>query len=396
MENKTKIFIILFVVIVLFVIHMANHHSNNIENMINIEPVKNPSWNRNPCNYYMNTTLKDVLKTCNVDKDVNNWSLYMPCHYDDIDKELDKMPDSVDGRYFIINNADYLTAKEYLWQYVVNHHGLVKAKTMLPNTYVFNDSEDIARFKKEFVEGKPYIMKKNIQRQEGLKISKNYGELLRGKSDGYVLIQELLQNPYTISDRKTNMRFYVLVVCRKGDINVYVHNNGFMYYTKQKFNPSSFSDDNNITTGYIDRQIYIDNPLTHQDLITYLDKDRKLSNIEQKIRDQGILISDIYFYRIRQLLRDIYMSFIGKICGGTKLNENVTFQLFGVDVAVDNELNPSVMEINKGPDMMAKDERDKEVKHAVIKDMLSIVGLVNMEKNNGFKTILEFENGTII
>jgi len=109
-------------------------------------------------------------------------------------------------------------------------------------------------------------MKKNIQRQEGLKISNSKHEILDGYKNGYVLVQELLQDPYLISGRKTNMRFYVLVVCKANNTDCYVHKDGFMYYTKVPFVKNSLDDAPNITTGYIDRQVYIDNPLTHYDL----------------------------------------------------------------------------------------------------------------------------------
>ena len=38
-----------------------------------------------------------------------------------------------------------------------------------------------------------------------------------------------------------------------------------MYYTPKFFQPNSIDKDRNITTGYIDRQVYVENPLTTQD-----------------------------------------------------------------------------------------------------------------------------------
>ena len=46
------------------------------------------------------------------------------------------------------------------------------------------------------------------------------------------------------------------------------------------------------------------------------------------------------------------------------------------------------MEINKGPDMGAKDKRDSELKHNVVEDLLEIVGVINTGKKNGFIKIL--------
>ena len=80
-----------------------------------------------------------------------------------------------------------------------------------------------------------------------------------------------------------------------------------------------------------------------------------------------------------------------------KLYNNVKFQLFGVDVAVNDQLYPYVMEINKGPDMGAKDKRDSELKHNVMTDLMTIIGEIpeNPNKPNGFIKILDVEDNEI-
>jgi hypothetical protein len=81
-----------------------------------------------------------------------------------------------------------------------------------------------------------------------------------------------------------NLRIYVLVVCNKNNYNIYAYINGFMYYTSKFFEKNSMDFDKNITSGYIDRQVYKENPLTHEDLREYLDSDRQLSEFEKYLR----------------------------------------------------------------------------------------------------------------
>jgi len=76
---------------------------------------------------------------------------------------------------------------------------------------------------------------------------------------------------------------------------------------------------------------------------------------------------------------------------GTKIN-GVSFQLYGVDVAIDDQLRPQVMEINKGPDLGAKDDRDKKLKIGLCKDMLKCVGLNDSDDSNKFINVLEQVN----
>ena len=370
-----------------------------IEKMINIDKIQNVSWSQNQCPYIMNDSLKKILdenKLEYTNKDENKWNLYLPCTYDDINDEINNINinnNNNDKRLFIINNADFLTGKDYLWEYIVKYYGTEKASQMIPMSYILSDKNDISRLKREYQKNKLYILKKNIQRQEGLKITDSLEEMLNAEKDNFVIAQELLQNPYTINERKINMRFYVLVICKNNKIDVYVFNNGFMYYTKDLFQKNNKNFGPNITTGYIDRWIYEVNPLTHEDFKKYLDNDtRKLSNIELELRQQNNKISEVTFNRIYDLLKNIFISFNGKICGG-KLNDHLTFQLFGVDIAIDDNLYPKIMEMNKGPDMSAKDERDGSIKYKCTKDILKLVGVINEPNtDNGFIQIFDSEN----
>lgn len=399
-------YLIIFMIVILFLViqDWIFCKSNLIaENMINISETP-PIWKRNKCNYEMNKTLIDELNKNNfkLPKSENDWSVYFPCAYDDISKEVDQMPIIDGGKYFIVEKCDEIVAKELLWKNITLFFGLNKAKTLMPNGYILYDQNDIDKFNVEYDPTKLYIIKKNIQRQEGLKITKNKEEIINAyKNGGYVIVQELLQDPYIINGRKTNMRFYVLVVCKSNEYNVFVYNDGFMYYTKNMFKLGDESDESNITTGYIDRQVYIDNPLTHEDLKKYLDDDKRtdLLDTEQFIRQQNIKISEVYFNRIYDILKEVFLAYSGKFTTNKKFNDtNVCFQIFGVDVAVNNKLNPMIIEVNKGPDIGAKDKRDSLIKHGLISDTFAVVGLIKNKSyiDTNFIQILETHNGNIL
>lgn len=390
------IFALLILIVYYSFISDTKNYINNEEHFDN-EKYTSAKWNRNKCQYTLGDTFEDELKKNGVNKSNDSWNLYFPCAYDDINKEIDEMPILPEAKYFIIDNCDEIVAKQWLWTNVKNHYGKDFACTILPNSYVLYDINDLKLFDKEFNQSKIYIMKKNIQRQEGLKITNNKTEILNGAKNHYVIVQELLQNPYLISGRKTNMRFYVLVVCNGPNLQVYVHNDGFMYYTKVPFKQNSLEIDPNVTTGYIERQVYKENPLTHDDLRAYLDDSNRqnLLSVETSIRNQGLKISQVCFSRIYQALRAVFTAFVGRICKPSKLYNNTSFQLFGIDIAVDDNLNVKIIECNKGPDMGAKDERDSKLKHGVVQDIMKLIGTFNdpMLRNPKFIKILDVQNG---
>ena len=70
------------------------------------------------------------------------------------------------------------------------------------------------------------------------------------------------------------------------------------------------------------------------------------------------------------------------ICMNDKIKKNISFQLFGADIALSDTLVPKLMEINKGPDLGAKDIRDSEVKHSVVTDMFKVIKIINDDDHN--------------
>lgn len=354
-----------------------------------------------PCDYIKNDCFYDALKLNNfiMTKDILNACLIVPCSYETTEKELidldrnkiqsNKYGDGV--RIFMLNNTDHMVSKLALWKYLKQKYSSDIASSMLPYTWDLTDSNDIEKFKSQYDKNKIYITKNNNQRQEGIKIHTNLDSIINSKNE-YLLVQELLQDPYLVSGRKINLRVYVLAIKDNySNIKLNVYKDGFMYYTAELFEPSNPSFKKNITTGYIDRQVYLENPLTHMDFKKWLDNPhRTMTQIEKYLilTHPNMKISDYIFSQLYEQLGFIFKTYENIV--GTK-TPGVCFQLYGVDVAINNKLNPLVMEINKGPDLTAKDGRDKDLKISLCTDILKSVGLIP-NINNNFITLLEKVN----
>jgi hypothetical protein len=384
--------LIIFYIIYIVCIKCINIFKLNIENFTNNKQENetcdtDTSWKINTCKYIVSENIISVFEENNIKKNNNNAksNIYLPCTYDNTEIEIKNMDlnENIENKVFIIHNADQLAAKDYLWKNLTAKYELDECLTLTPMTYILYEENDIKRLKQEYKNNKLYILKKNIQRQEGLKICNNLDDIIKNKKD-YILAQELLQDPYLINGRKINLRIYVLVVCNKNNYDIYVYNDGFMYYTKDLFKQNSTEFGPNITTGYIDRRVYEENPLTHQDFRKYLDTDRELTSDEQKLIKSNNKLSDYTFNNIYELIKKVFSAFDGKIGNGDKLYNHISFQLFGADVAIDKKLNAKIMEINKGPDLDSKDKRDGDIKKGIIKDILKTIGAVENDDNNNF------------
>ena len=61
-----------------------------------------------------------------------------------------------------------------------------------------------------------------------------------------------------------------------------------------------------------------------------------------------------------------------KICSNRNLDKHFKFQVFGADIAPDEDLKVTLMEINKGPDLGFKDGRDGDLKKSMVQDLFKI------------------------
>ena len=409
--NITQLIIISILIITLLILYSyifnnleCDISANNYEffNMFQ-EQVVDENYNLSFKKLYYDIDCSYIKKGCFYEALVKNnfkktdklveASLIMPCTYETTDKEIEEIKRNnisrniygENVRIFMLKNTDYLVSKIVLWIVIKNYYGATEAAKIMPYTWNLNSKEDINDFKQNFVKDKLYIVKNNTQRQEGLLILDNLENIINSNNK-YLLVQELLQDPYLINGRKINLRVYCLFIRNcKGSIKICIYKDGFMYYTPDLFQKNTKEFSKNITTGYVDRKVYQENPLTHDDFRTYLDSNRNLSQIENNIINKNIKLSEYIFTQIYDLLKSVFYIYTNLL---SIEDLGIGFQLYGADIAINDNLNPSLMEINKGPDLTAKDGRDKELKLKLSEDILKSVGLLP-NINNNFTTVID-------
>lgn len=388
--KKNRIYIILFIIILLIIISMRT----GFITYEYLALIKNDGSDkkiivRNNCLYEQPKTLNDIIN-----ETISNFkfNLHLPCLYDNLEFEYDEFKYDSNGIYFLIDNSDIMVSKSMLAKEIKNEY-LADTENLIPKTWIVENNEETNKLIEQFNPDKSYILKKNIQRQTDIKISRNLKEIInlintdKDNNFPYVVVQELLQNPYLIDGRKINLRVYVLLVKFDDEYRIYVYGDGFMYYTAERYKSDSDDIKSNITTGYIDREVYEKNPLTLKDLKLYLDSEsRPLSEKEIKLK-RYYLLSQYLFDNIHNLIKDVFYIFRNKIGVKEKLKQNKKFQLYGIDIAVNDDLSVKLMEINKGPDLGAKDKRDSELKLNLVRDTFKTVNLIDNDSKNDFVRI---------
>ena len=162
------------------------------------------------------------------------------------------------------------------------------------------------------------------------------------------------------------MRIYLLIVIKNNVCDWYIYNNGFMYYTPKHFIKGSMDKDVNITTGFIDRHVYDENPLTIQEMYKHIGREHA------------------------QILQGNIEKCFSKVCTRykadfIKLNKDtpgIKFCIYGIDIAPDDKLDVLLIECNKGPSLDYKDKKDGALKYGMVRDAFAMVGIIPWGKGN--------------
>jgi hypothetical protein len=356
-----------------------NNHATNYNNDNNANNANNACNNRQVDNFTDLSTillaynmceppteLKNILDKRNLSYNVKSDDYFIPCTYDYCERDaitLEKT--SSDKKLFLIDGCDVIASKIDLWRKIEDQFGENAIKYM-PQTHIISDDNFVEKFTNHYNANKlkrhdqMYVLKNYRQRQEGIKLTRDLDTIINGAKDGWLLAQDYQYDPYLIDKRKINFRYYLLIICKDNVVSGYVHKNGFVYYTADYYDEQDIDFTKHITTGYVDRIVYETNPLTLEDFRNHLEEKQEGS-------------SKTWDNNANDLLKNTMLALSKRICTNMKLQNHLKFQLFGCDLAPRSDLSCTLMEINKGPDLNCKDDRDCNVKRKVQDDIFSIV-----------------------
>ena len=280
----------------------------------------------------------------------DDWNLYIPNGYNRIELDLNNLdPHNDDQIIFGMQGCDDLVGKTCLWNILERTYGREKAREILPETFVLSKEDHVNLFKEQYKEGEIYILKARRQRKEGIHLTRDLNEILEAKEKEYTLVQQYKRDLLLINNRKLNIRMYLLLTLRNGVLEAHINKYATCIYSNKDYDDSTLDFENNITSYNLDLKIYETNPLTMKQLRTYL-------------LDNGYDNPDILFERINEKVRLVADAIKPSLGKKGNLKNNLCVQIFGMDFIVDKNLNPYMLEANKGPDMHPKTGADSYTK----------------------------------
>lgn len=389
------IFVSIIILIILLFVKLSSDKSHIIEEEKSMIRTSYKKCDR----LKMTDNVKHTLDKFNMDKfneskcnsDKCNWELYLPCGYNYVENEIDNIKiTSPDQKVFAIKGCDNIASKNNLWKLFIDEFGRKEAMRIMPTTYIINNNDDMLLFKEEYDENDMYLLKKNIQRKQGIFLSKRYDEIINEimNDNDYRVIQKYVPELYTLNNHKINIRLYLVIVCKNNIKIGYLYREGKCIYSQKvhgnidKNISSKKLNDNEekqkyLTSLNLDINIYNELPETLEELEIYLNNGSYNYNYS------------ILWENIISIFKKLMMAIENDICTNSSISEVTSFQLFGADIIFNNDMDAYLLELNKGPSMKYMTKRDEIMKKQLTEDIFKLVGVIKDPKFNANKNFIQ-------
>ena len=309
-----------------------------------------------------------------------NWELYLPCGYNYVENEIDNIKiTSTDQKVFAIKGCDNIASKNNLWKLFVDEYGRSEASRIMPTTYIIMNNEDMSIFKAEYNKNDMYLIKKNIQRKQGIFLSKNYDEIINEiKSDGdYRVIQKYVPDLFTLNNHKINIRLYLVIVCKNDIKTGYIYKEGKCIYSQKVHGDTSKNISSEELNNNEERQKYLTS--LNLDVKIYNELPETLNELELYLNQKGSSYSyQMLWENIISIFKKLMIAIENDICTNSPISEITSFQLFGADIIFDNNMDAYLLELNKGPSMKYMTDRDELMKKKLMEDIFKLVGIIDI------------------
>ena len=258
----------------------------------------------------------------------------------------------------------------------------------MPKTYIY--PKDKEKIEKKFKNYKFNLKKLWIVKPNNLSFGQGIHFLISLKEEAFnkYLISEYLKNPHLIYGRKYDFRLYILVTGLK-PLRIYLNKEGLIRIATNNYSLSLESIKDNFT-HLTNTGINVRNKKYHyaENSSDELANKWNFATYKKYLKKHKISSKTI-FAKIKDIIIKTIISGINPIIdleSRINIDDRSMFNIFGFDVLIDKELNPTLLEVNSRPSMKIYDSMDKIIKTNLLVDTLNIVGIVPFSHERRFKS----------
>lgn len=197
-----------------------------------------------------------------------------------------------------------------------------------------------------------------------------------------VIVQYYIENPLLITGRKFDLRFYVMVTSCS-PLRIYMHESGLVRFSTREYSKNA---------SYKDRKCHLTNFSLNKDDTNFVRAVGSHEKIEdskwsipffiQYLEDNGY-DKDAIFRNIEEVIVSTFIIGFNKVRSVHNLqvkHRQNTCEIYGIDIILDENLNPYVLEVNISPAMSGKDSSlDYKIKYKLMHDILRMDRIIDCD-----------------
>ena len=240
------------------------------------------------------------------------------------------------------------------------------------------------------------VKPKYLSRGRGIHLFDN----LKDDINNDVLISKYISNPHTVNGKKYDLRLYVFVNSFS-PLKIYLFNEGIARISSEEFS-IDLKNIKNLFVHLTNTSINKKNPKYKRvsDLDDENGNDWSLLTLKKYIKNNNKIDFDKEILpKIKDIIIKIFLTTYDKALKSMKskhIRNNALYQLFGIDIILDDTFKPWLLEVNYGPDLSNIDLTDLKLKTKVVTDLFNIIGIVPFKKgendNQPLDEVFEYDN----
>ncbi|KAJ8959100.1 hypothetical protein NQ318_022357 [Aromia moschata] len=270
-----------------------------------------------------------------------------------------------------------LGRKDRLWrnfQKMIAKYGH-KEFGFLPQTYVLPQELRLLKQNWEFKNGnggEMWIIKPPASaRGTGIKVINKWSHLPKKTS---LVVQKYISNPYLINGSKFDLRLYVLVTSFN-PLRIYLYPDGLARFASVKYS----DDAKDLKDRYMHLTNYSINKLSSQytaneDANACQGHKWTISKLMEYLHKTGVDTKQLW-KNLQQLVIKTIIACeapITQLCDDNMNNNYNCYELFGVDVLLDEKLKPWLLEVNISPSLHSASPLDAHVKGPLVQTLFDL------------------------
>ncbi|XP_023707148.1 tubulin polyglutamylase TTLL4 isoform X2 [Cryptotermes secundus] len=245
----------------------------------------------------------------------------------------------------------------------------------IPRTYVLPQDSKLLRqaWEKSCGKEKWIIKPPASARGTGIKVVHRWAQIPKKRP---LVVQKYISQPYLINGSKFDLRLYVLVT-NINPLRIYIYDDGLVRFASVKYS----SDMASLGDRYMHLTNYSINKMSSQytqneDATACQGHKWTVKTLWTYLEKEGVDVTALWNSLVDLVIKTIISgeSSINQLTRANLVSRYCSYELFGIDVLLDETLKPWLLEVNISPSLHSSSPLDLAVKGPMVRDLLNMAG----------------------